>query len=150
MPGKNSRPKKLSFNQSLMIPYVPEYILTLIVSLAIIGRSRYYYFSSDHWKYSNECYLWTIFFIVADTVAFRALWRTRSEDPGFLIPLKERKLDKNHPEVLRDRVCAKCGMVKHHSRIHHCSRCGRCCEFMDHHCVFADNCIGKRNIKFFV
>jgi hypothetical protein len=52
--------------------------------------------------------------------------------------------------VRLDRICGKCGHVKKHSRVHHCSRCGRCVEYMDHHCTFADNCIAKGNVRFFV
>eukprot|EP00806_Schmidingerella_arcuata_P003514 Macronucleus_4189.p1 GENE.Macronucleus_4189~~Macronucleus_4189.p1 ORF type:complete len:198 (+),score=39.62 Macronucleus_4189:1-594(+) len=45
--------------------------------------------------------------------------------------------------------CRKCDVVRVHSRIHHCSRCGRCVEYMDHHCGITDNCVGKANAKYF-
>ena len=45
--------------------------------------------------------------------------------------------------------CDKCDCVKP-PRSHHCSRCGRCVYRMDHHCVWVSNCVGQRNLKFFL
>ena len=49
-------------------------------------------------------------------------------------------------DVLR---CKKCGLNRKHERVNHCSRCNRCVDYMDHHCVFVDNCIGRKNIAFY-
>ena len=43
--------------------------------------------------------------------------------------------------VLRN-ICKRCGLEREHHRVAHCSRCDRCVDYMDHHCVFTDNCVG--------
>ena len=44
--------------------------------------------------------------------------------------------------------CKKCGYYKL-PRVSHCSSCGTCIYKMDHHCVWAQNCIGYRNQRAF-
>ena len=46
-------------------------------------------------------------------------------------------------------TCKRCGYEREHDRINHCGRCNRCVVYMDHHCKFTDNCIGKENYKYF-
>ena len=45
--------------------------------------------------------------------------------------------------------CKHCKCVKP-PRVHHCSKCDRCVLRMDHHCKWLSNCVGQRNIKFFL
>ena len=46
-------------------------------------------------------------------------------------------------------ICKRCGYEREHDRINHCGRCNRCVDFMDHHCFFTDNCVGKKNYRYF-
>lgn len=45
--------------------------------------------------------------------------------------------------------CVKCCAPKP-PRYHHCRTCKRCVMRMDHHCLFANNCIGAYNQKHFI
>ncbi len=45
--------------------------------------------------------------------------------------------------------CKTCEIVKP-ARSKHCSLCNVCCEKMDHHCVWINNCVGLHNYKYFI
>ena len=47
-------------------------------------------------------------------------------------------------------VCKKCGVVRHHDQINHCSTCKRCVELLHHHCPWISNCVGKGNFRPFL
>lgn len=88
-----------------------------------------------------------------------AMW----SDPGFVAPDTtgarqahfENSCDANPtstPPSAADAhkgFCLKCCNVKP-ADAHHCSKCGRCVHVMDHHCPWTNNCVGRRNIKFFL
>jgi hypothetical protein len=45
--------------------------------------------------------------------------------------------------------CVHCSKFRF-IRSHHCSQLGVCVSRMDHYCAFLDNCIGKKNHRYFV
>lgn len=48
-------------------------------------------------------------------------------------------------------VCLRCKPPRVKvSRAHHCGTCGVCVLRMDHHCPWVNNCIGERNLSYFV
>ena len=53
------------------------------------------------------------------------------------------------PNGSRYEYCFHCNLVKP-ERAHHCSVCKKCYLRMDHHCPWIGNCIGLKNIKYFV
>ena len=48
--------------------------------------------------------------------------------------------------------CEKCedGETWKPARAHHCSECGFCVFKMDHHCPWINNCVGQKNMKYFL
>ena len=50
------------------------------------------------------------------------------------------------------RHCEKCDGKEtwKPARAHHCSECGYCVFKMDHHCPWINNCVGLRNMKYFM
>lgn len=45
--------------------------------------------------------------------------------------------------------CVECQGYKA-PRAHHCRKCGRCVQKMDHHCPWINNCVGEWNQKYFL
>ena len=60
-----------------------------------------------------------------------------------------RTIDKNKNKNFTSSSCNKCESIRWHDRIHHCSRCNRCVNYMNHHCMFTDNCVGSNNYRYF-
>jgi len=58
----------------------------------------------------------------------------------------ERAVEKYRRKV---KYCKRCELFKPESA-HHCSICRRCVKRMDHHCPWVNNCVGEKNIKYFL
>ncbi|VDO37149.1 unnamed protein product [Onchocerca flexuosa] len=87
--------------------------------------------------------------------------------PSFLIPLyytigaylivcilfhyqKACSVDPGRPEFSNEEpLCISCGYHKPEGA-HHCSLCGRCVLYMDHHCVWINQCVGLNNHRYFL
>jgi palmitoyltransferase ZDHHC3/7/25 len=53
-------------------------------------------------------------------------------------------------EPSRVKFCNKCDNNWKPERAHHCKECGTCVYKMDHHCPWINNCVGAKNLKYFL
>ncbi|CAI2381782.1 unnamed protein product [Moneuplotes crassus] len=84
---------------------------------------------------------------------------TSFKDPGIILryPLMKALNDGLIPENFQkdlngdkeQKFCKTCKIWRP-KRASHCSACGCCVEVLDHHCPYLNNCIGKRNYKYFI
>ncbi|KAK9260028.1 DHHC palmitoyltransferase-domain-containing protein [Lipomyces tetrasporus] len=59
-----------------------------------------------------------------------------------------RQYDEDNPIFLPINYCAVCKIWRP-ARASHCRDCDSCIDFMDHHCVWLNNCVGARNYRYF-
>ena len=147
MPGHNSNYSNAKLDRCekfLMTQAHLGYIL-LVFIIEVVSMTRFYYIF-PHLRFGVESIGLTLFCIFIDVMIVKGIYKTKDSDPGYLIPPPVVKVTS---EKTNTTSCIKCGYERKHSKIHHCSRCNRCVEYMDHHCVFTDNCIGKKNMKYF-
>ena len=48
-----------------------------------------------------------------------------------------------------DNLCVYDEVLKSETSFH-CTMCNRCVEMFDHHCPYINNCLGRRNLKYFL
>merc|ERR1712131_28110 len=58
------------------------------------------------------------------------------------------KKTKENPHVIRNCYCNIC-KVNVQQQTKHCRACNKCIEVFDHHCDWLNNCVGKKNYKYF-
>lgn len=161
MPGENSNfnPSRYDWFTNLWKTNAHIGVSVAVVLISVWGITRYYWIWPER-RYSPFMFLEAIFFLSCDVVMYAGLYRTKNIDPGYLLPgvdqqFKAKTSSETEPSSSAHQVgdqqslCRKCGCKRTHDRVNHCSRCDRCVEYMDHHCIFTDNCIGRRNYKYF-
>ena len=85
-------------------------------------------------------------------LAFASFIHLCMSQPGIVTKDNIKKLNPLYPnddKIWPKGECALCKIPKI-GRMHHCKLCGICVERYDHHCIWFNRCIGKKNYKFFV
>eukprot|EP00347_Sterkiella_histriomuscorum_P002429 403368188 len=59
------------------------------------------------------------------------------------------ELENQPPSIYKSRFCSTCYIFRP-PLASHCRFCDQCVTHFDHHCYLTNNCIGKRNVKYFV
>ena len=147
MPGKNSNfdPKKVSLFDRICCVHAYLWVAFVIILVQLIGMFRFYWgWQSRRWDI--ESIMLSIYWVILDVQIIKGLLVTHHSDPGYILP-SQQLVSKGAAETFES--CRRCDVVKEHARIHHCGRCNRCVDYMDHHCSITDNCVGRANYKYF-
>jgi hypothetical protein len=149
-------------------PLSSTIFFTFLSLLAPVGCITYPFLI--RWRFDLDLpenkaeYDWFVTYVMPwNFITLWAWFMASKNDPGYLtkdnflpLPAKMDKVDKvtmdnlvNTPECQK---CAKKGRPGVHKVefVSHCSNCDRCVYEMDHHCVWLDNCAGKKNMKAFL
>ena len=128
-----------------------------IFYLVIAGGGFYIYVTVGFFKYvpgpyvsGYHCYTGTIIMLVC----YYSLFMASVVDPGSIKDKNEAKIAKklyrfDDLMYIRNNKCITCDFDKP-ARSKHCSVCNVCIEKFDHHCIWINNCVGRKNYKYFL
>ncbi|ODQ78686.1 hypothetical protein BABINDRAFT_162389 [Babjeviella inositovora NRRL Y-12698] len=135
---------KYSLKLSLLIPFF--YLAILTTSLTIFFRDTYPFLPADQWGI-RWFLVWTII-VVNYAVTFAAVFVRPVRVTQGNVAAMHVKFPPNQLIFFPDAVCSTCMLAKP-ARSKHCSLCGGCFAFYDHHCIWLNNCVGLGNYKWF-
>ena len=125
---------------ALMLPFVPRG--------SYAGRSA-------------EFHIYNMLYIALIVVGMPFYWRVQSCDPGMTPQEMEPYMEQGSMAgiVRREsapgndigvaRVCEKCDLWMG-PRTKHCHLCRKCIDGFDHHCLYLNTCVGRRNYQSFI
>jgi palmitoyltransferase ZDHHC13/17 len=147
-----SYPIAYAYKQLFFDNKINKYI-AISVTLAVIFWCYFtWIFFIRPITFTPSIYNLVFFFIkIFSMYNFYKSWTT---DPGRLSSNREQK---NHTilqfvernEFSIDNFCSAC-IIRKPIRSKHCPECKCCISKFDHHCPWVDNCIGDKNLKYFI
>ena len=130
-------------------PVVQIFYLLLVLLLYLL-----YYFYGIKKYFPHKVISYNIVYILY-TILFFALYTfylCSISDPGIIKNKNISFLKKKYPYDFlfnpEKQECKKCNIPKI-NRSKHCRVCDKCIEKFDHHCIWINNCVGAKNIKYF-
>jgi len=103
-----------------------------------------FYILKIHGGYNCILYINYCLFVLTVIFCF-AVWAT---EPGYLKKIDGFDWVEMLEEFENSSLCPECSVLKT-PRSRHCNLCMRCVDRFDHHCPWVNNCIGRRNYKYF-
>ncbi|KAK9326736.1 DHHC palmitoyltransferase-domain-containing protein [Lipomyces starkeyi] len=146
---------------------------SLLVFAAIAVPAGLFFGFTAPWIWNNVSQSLPIVFSYILLLCVMSLVRSAGSDPGILprnihietsdtekreagplniaplsVTVNCRQYDEDRPLYLPINYCTVCRIWRP-ARAIHCRDCDSCIDFMDHHCVWLNNCIGARNYRYF-
>ena len=121
----------------------------MVITLYII---YYYYGIKKYFPHKSISYnfvygLYTILFF-----SIYIFYICSVSNPGIIKSNNISNLKKKYPYDFLfnsdEKYCKKCNLEKI-NRSKHCMICDKCIEKFDHHCIWINNCVGGKNLKYF-
>ena len=130
-------------------PSVQIFYVLLVISLYLL----YYFYGIKKFcpnktiSYNYIYILYTILFL-----SVYSFYLCSVSNPGIIKSDNISHLKKKYPYDFlfnsEEKFCKKCNFEKI-NRSKHCIICDKCIEKFDHHCIWVNNCIGAKNLKYF-
>ncbi|KAK9241322.1 DHHC palmitoyltransferase-domain-containing protein [Lipomyces kononenkoae] len=146
---------------------------SILVFAAIAVPTGLFFGFTAPWIWYNVSHSLPVIFAYVLLLCVISLCRSAGSDPGILprnihietsesekrepgslniaplsVTVNCRQYDEDHPVYLRINYCSVCRIWRP-ARSIHCRECDSCIDFMDHHCIWLNNCIGVRNYRYF-
>ena len=146
------RNKLISVYNYLVYKPNPSVQIFYVLFFATLFLIYYYYGIKKYFPHKTIPYnfiygLYTILFF-----ALYSFYICSISNPGIIRSTNITSLKKKYPYDFLfnndEDFCKKCNLEKIY-RSKHCIICDKCIEKFDHHCIWVNNCIGAKNLKYF-